>query len=148
MDSKQNIADMFDTTKAMKKTKAPKKAPKDPKMPKLDNGDTMNRGVALKAIAKGIAIEKKAGVKECDKRIKKAVEQTKKVVAQQTKIEKDIMKQNMKEKKALKDSSKPKRAPSAYNMFVKANYQNPEVQALPFKERLSKIGMMWKAQKP
>jgi len=42
---------------------------------------------------------------------------------------------------------KVKRAPSAYNLFVKDKMQDPAVKALPPKERMGAIGQMWKAQK-
>jgi len=42
---------------------------------------------------------------------------------------------------------KVKRAPSAYNLFVKDKMQDASVKALPPKERMGAIGALWKAQK-
>ena len=42
---------------------------------------------------------------------------------------------------------KVKRAPSAYNLFVKQKMQDPQVKSLPPKERMGAIGVLWKAQK-
>jgi hypothetical protein len=40
----------------------------------------------------------------------------------------------------------PKRAPSAYNKFVKAKFNSSELKALPMKKRMVAIGKLWKAQ--
>lgn len=42
---------------------------------------------------------------------------------------------------------KPKRAPSAYNLFVKDAYKRQEVQALPPKDRFSKVAELWQKEK-
>jgi len=42
---------------------------------------------------------------------------------------------------------KVKRAPSAYNLFVREKMQDPQVKSLEPKKRMEKIGQMWKAQK-
>ena len=42
---------------------------------------------------------------------------------------------------------KVKRAPSAYNLFVKDAYKSKEVQKLPPKERFAKVAELWHKQK-
>ena len=39
---------------------------------------------------------------------------------------------------------KPKRKPSAYNLFVKEHYKDEDIQALEPKERLSGIAAKWR----
>jgi len=43
------------------------------------------------------------------------------------------------------EKPKAKRAPSAYNMFVKENMS--KLKDVPVKERMKKLGVMWKEQK-
>ena len=54
-------------------------------------------------------------------------------------------KRTSKKKKALASNgkAKPKREPSAYNMFIKAMY--PSVRHLPVKERLRALSSTWKS---
>lgn len=96
------------------------------KKPKV--AGTVNRGVALKAIDRAIKIEQK----ECDKKLKKATADMKKSVAA--------------EKKAAKDG-KVKRPPSAYNLFVKEHYQDPDIQSMAPNVRLKEIAKKWKVEK-
>ena len=42
---------------------------------------------------------------------------------------------------------KVKRAPSAYNLFVKEAYKRSEVQKLPPKDRFSKVASLWQKEK-
>ena len=49
--------------------------------------------------------------------------------------------------KPVLSEKKPKRAPSAYNLFVKDAYKRDEVQALPPKERFSAVASLWQKQK-
>ena len=42
---------------------------------------------------------------------------------------------------------KQKRAPSAYNLFVKDAYKSEKVQKLPPKERFAKVAELWHKQK-
>ena len=46
-----------------------------------------------------------------------------------------------------KPVKKEKRAPSAYNLFVKDAYKSKEVQALDPKERFAKVAELWHKQK-
>ncbi len=53
--------------------------------------------------------------------------------------------------KTIKFERKPKapkvkRAPSAYNNFVKAKSVTPAIKALPFRQRMAAIAKLWKAQ--
>jgi hypothetical protein len=45
----------------------------------------------------------------------------------------------------VQKADKPKRAPSAYAQFVKANYS--KVKDVPAKERFKKLGSLWRDQK-
>jgi hypothetical protein len=46
-----------------------------------------------------------------------------------------------------KPVKKEKRAPSAYNLFVKDAYKSKEVQKLPPKERFAKVAELWHKEK-
>ncbi len=73
-----------------------------------------------------------------------------------TKIEKDIysLKESMCKmekdlKKFIKQSAPPKepKEASEYNKFVKTKLSDPNIQALPHKERFGKVAELWKSQK-
>jgi hypothetical protein len=80
------------------------------------------------------------------------VEVKEKVVEEEVKEEvKEVVveKPSNKNKKVrkVKDPSKPKRAPSEYAKFVKAHYQDVDVQAVPVKSRFKVISGKWKEHK-
>ena len=69
-------------------------------------------------------------------------------------VEKEVKKKTRQKKtvvekteKPVLSEKKPKRAPSAYNLFVKDAYKRDEVQALPPKERFSAVASLWQKQK-
>lgn len=49
--------------------------------------------------------------------------------------------------KKVKDPNKPKRKPSAYNMFVSLKMKTDEVKNLPSKERFKECGRLWSLEK-
>jgi len=51
------------------------------------------------------------------------------------------------DEKAPEKPKKEKRAPSAYNLFVKDAYKSKEVQKLPPKERFAKVAELWHKEK-
>ena len=59
----------------------------------------------------------------------------------------DVEKPVVSEKPVVEKEQKPKRAPSAYNLFVKECYKRDEVQKLPPKERFSKVAELWQKEK-
>jgi hypothetical protein len=42
---------------------------------------------------------------------------------------------------------KPKRAPSAYNLFVRLHMKDPEIMTQPPKSRMAAIGQLWRLEK-
>ena len=76
--------------------------------------------------------------------IEETVEKPKKV--KKTRQKKTVVEKPV-EKPVVKPVEKIKRAPSAYNLFVKDAYKRDEVQALPPKDRFSAVASLWQKEK-
>ena len=88
---------------------------------------------SIKGMPEGVSVEIDVKTVEKPKKVKKT--RQKKVV------EKPV------EKPVVKPVEKIKRAPSAYNLFVKESYKLDEVQKLPPKERFSAVASLWQKEK-
>ena len=89
---------------------------------------------SIKGMPEGVSVE-----------IDEPVQKTEKV--KKTRQKKVVEKPVVSEKPVVKPVEKIKRAPSAYNLFVKESYKLDEVQKLPPKERFSAVASLWQKEK-
>ena len=93
---------------------------------------------SIKGMPEGVSVEIDVKTVEKTENVRKTRKSRQKKV-----VEKPVVS----EKPVVKPVEKIKRAPSAYNLFVKESYKLDEVQKLPPKDRFSAVASLWQKQK-